>query len=244
MNLKSGQIIGAEALVRWRHPQLGFQRPDLFIPLAESTGLIVPLGAWIIQEAMRQVVDWRAAGIGLARVAINVSSVELKRSTFLGMVRHALAATGADARHFEFELTEGLLIDASPEILAVLESLKSLGFTIAIDDFGTGHSTFKYLRDFHVDKIKIDQTFVRHLVVDSKDGAIIRAMIALSRDLGVAIVAEGIETAMQRDFLRDEGCEIGQGYYFSMPLAAEDFAYIAKHVTCLPVARKPDTAPP
>jgi diguanylate cyclase (GGDEF)-like protein/PAS domain S-box-containing protein len=240
VNLGSGQVIGAEALVRWKHPELGFQRPDLFIPLAESTGLIVPLGAWIMNEAMRQQAAWRRAGLPVQKLAINVSSVELKRDSFIATVEQAFASSGADPRDIEFELTEGLLIEASLQTLSVLQALKSLGCTIAIDDFGTGHSTFKYLRDFHVDKIKIDQTFVRRLVVDSKDAAIIRAMIALSRDIGVQIVAEGIETAIQRDFLCNEGCETGQGYFFSMPLVPEDFAYIAGNVRCLPVSRKSD----
>ncbi len=235
VELHGGRIVAAEALVRWKHPELGFQRPDLFIPLAESSGLIVPLGAWIMREAMRQGTAWKRAGAALSRIAINVSAVELKRPEFIGGVEQALAVTGADPAHFEFELTEGILIDGSQEVLAVLNALKQIGFRITIDDFGTGYSSFKYVRDFHVDKIKIDQTFVRQLVIDSKDAAIVRAMIALSRDLGIEIVAEGIETVMQRDFLRDAGCEIGQGYFFSMPLAADDFGYVLQNVAALPM---------
>jgi diguanylate cyclase (GGDEF)-like protein len=223
VDLASGQIISAEALVRWKHPTLGFQRPDLFVPLAESSGLIEPLGAWIMKEAMRQYVVWRREGFPLGRLAINVSGAELKSANFLTMVEHALTQTGADPYHFELELTEGLLIDASTEILDVLRALKSMGFWISIDDFGTGYSSFKYIRNFQVDKIKIDQTFVRQLVTNSKDATIIRAMIYLSRNLGIDCTAEGIETPMQRDFLRVEGCPTGQGYLLGLPLESDEF---------------------
>jgi diguanylate cyclase (GGDEF)-like protein/PAS domain S-box-containing protein len=236
VDLESGRIIGGEALVRWNHPELGMQRPDLFIPLAENSGLIVPLGAWVMKEAMRQVQAWKRQGIDVPRIAINVSSVQLQKPDFISVVEQALAETGADPTDFEFELTEGGLIEASSEMLSVLNALKCLGFGITIDDFGTGHSTFKYLRDFPVDKIKIDQTFVRQLVIGSNDASIIRSMIALSRSLGLAIVAEGIETTMQRDFLREEGCETGQGYFFSLPLAAEDFGWILQRRATLPMS--------
>jgi diguanylate cyclase (GGDEF)-like protein/PAS domain S-box-containing protein len=238
VDLRSGRVVAAEALVRWNHTELGLQRPDLFIPLAESSGLIVPLGAWIMKDAMRQSRAWRQAGLDTPRIGINVSSVQLQKPGFLITVEQALSETGADPVNFEFELTEGLLIEASPEILSILDKLKSFGFSIAIDDFGTGHSTFKYLRDFPVDKIKIDQTFIRKLVIDSSDASIVRAMIALAHNLGVEIVAEGIETTIQRDFLRDEGCEIGQGYLFSMPLAAEDFGWMLQSHVTLPMSAK------
>jgi diguanylate cyclase (GGDEF)-like protein len=223
VDLASGQIVSAEALVRWKHPTLGFQRPDLFVPLAESSGLIEPLGAWIMKEAMCQYVAWRREGFPLGRLAINVSGAELKSANFVTMVEHALTQSGADPYHFELELTEGLLIDASTEILDVLRALKSMGFWISIDDFGTGYSSFKYIRNFQVDKIKIDQTFVRQLVTNSKDATIIRAMIYLSRNLGIDCTAEGIETPMQRDFLRVEGCPTGQGYLLGLPLEADEF---------------------
>jgi diguanylate cyclase (GGDEF)-like protein/PAS domain S-box-containing protein len=236
VELSSGRIVGAEALVRWNHPELGMQRPDLFIPLAEASGLIVPLGAWVITQAMRQHETWRQQGLNPPRIAINLSNVQLKRADFLAVVERALADTGADPSGFEFELTEGLLIESSPDILDALRWLKSLGFWITVDDFGTGYSTFKYLRDFPVDKVKIDQTFVRQLVIDSSDASIVQAMIGLSRSLGIKIVAEGIETEMQRDFLREEGCEIGQGYFFSLPLTAEDFGWLIQRNVALPIS--------
>jgi diguanylate cyclase (GGDEF)-like protein/PAS domain S-box-containing protein len=233
--LSSGRIVGAEALVRWNHPELGMQRPDMFIPLAEASGAIIPLGAWVIAEAMAQHQAWARAGLAPPPIAINVSSVQLRKPGFIATVEQALAETGADPRNFEFELTEGLIIEPSPEIFHTLSWIKSLGFGVTIDDFGTGYSTFKYLRDFPIDKIKIDQTFVRQLVIGSSDASIIKAMIALSRSLGVKIVAEGIETMMQRDFLRDEGCEIGQGYLFGAPLTAEDFGWLQRSAITLPV---------
>jgi EAL domain-containing protein (putative c-di-GMP-specific phosphodiesterase class I) len=236
VQLASGRIVGAEALVRWNHPELGTQRPDVFIPLAEASGMIVPLGAWAIKQAMRQGQLWKRPGVGAPRIAINISSIQLAKPGFIAAVEQALSETGADPRDFEFELTEGLMIEPSSETLAILTWVKSLGFGITIDDFGTGYSTFKYLRDFPVDKIKIDQTFVRQLAIDSSDASIIRSMIALSRSLGVQIVAEGVETAMQRDFLRDEGCEVGQGYFFSLPLTAEDFGWLLRSGLNLPVS--------
>jgi diguanylate cyclase (GGDEF)-like protein/PAS domain S-box-containing protein len=237
VELSSGKILGAEALLRWRHPQLGMQRPDIFIPMAEESGLIVPIGYWVIAEAMRRHQTWTSAGLTPPRIAINVSSVQLRKADFLAGVKRALAETGADPRFFEFELTEGLLIEPSPEILKVLNQLRAMGFFITVDDFGTGHATFKYLRDFPVDKIKIDQTFVRSLVVDSSDASIVRAMIGLARNLGVQIVAEGVETQMQRRFLRAEGCAIGQGYLFSPPMNAEDFAWLIENKVKLPLTK-------
>ncbi len=234
-DLASGRIVGAEALLRWDHPKLGMQRPDLFIPLAESTGLIVPLGAWVLQAAMRQAQAWRSAGLPPIRVSVNVSSIQLQRPGFLAMVAEALRATGADAHQFELELTEGTLLETAVEVKSQLQALKDLGFTLAIDDFGTGHATFKYLRDFPIDKLKIDQTFVRKLVIDSSDASIIRAMISLARDLRLTVVAEGIETAMQRDFLLEEGCATGQGYLFSIPLSSEDFGWLLKEGSMLPM---------
>jgi EAL domain-containing protein (putative c-di-GMP-specific phosphodiesterase class I) len=234
VDLVSGTIVGAEALVRWNHPELGLQRPDIFIPFAESSGLIIPLGNWIFREAMQQVVSWRRDGLEVPKIAINVSGVQLQDPGLLRSIETALAQTGAQARHFELELTEGFMIEASPSTLGLLKSLKTLGFTLAIDDFGTGHSSFRYLRDFPVDKVKIDQTFVRQMVVDSSDASIIRAIIALAKSLDLKVVAEGIETMVQRNFLREEGCQIGQGYLFSVPLTAEDFGYLIARNIRLP----------
>jgi diguanylate cyclase (GGDEF)-like protein/PAS domain S-box-containing protein len=234
VELASGRIVGGEALIRWIHPELGPQRPDLFIPLAESSGLIVPIGAWVIEQAMRQAGRWRSLGLGPTKLAINVSSIQFQRPGFVAAIERILKDTGSDPRDFDFELTEGTVIEASAEIHEQLHALRSLGFGLVIDDFGTGHSTFKYLRQFPVDKIKIDQSFVRQLVIGSSDASIIRAMIALAQSLNIGVVAEGIETPIQRDFLREEGCLVGQGYLFSMPMSAEDFGWVLSEHFTLP----------
>lgn len=223
VDLSSGRIVGAEALVRWNHPVLGFQRPDIFIPLAEETGAIEPLGAWIMQEAMRQQQDWTHSGLNVPSVAINISSVELGRPGFVMAVQRALELTGANPAYFELELTEGRLTTASPEVLAVMEILRRMGFRLVLDDFGTGYATFGYLRDFPLNKIKIDQSFIKSLGTGSKDLFMVRSIIALSRDLGLDVVAEGIETITQRNLLVAEGCRFGQGYLFSQPLPPEGY---------------------
>jgi diguanylate cyclase (GGDEF)-like protein/PAS domain S-box-containing protein len=236
VDLTSGNIIGAEALVRWLHPDLGFIRPDIFIPIAEETRLIVPLGGWITKAVMRQVQTWKRLGVTVPRISINLSNVQLQSPGFIEMVEGSLAETGSHAGDFEFELTEGMLIDLSPDVSARLSRLKVLGFTIALDDFGSGHATFSYLRQFPVDKIKIDQIFVRHLVVDSSDAMIIKAMINMAHSLGLDVLAEGIETSRQRDFLIEEGCRSGQGYHFSLPLKPEDFAWMLGQSVSLPLS--------
>ena len=235
VDLASGRIVSAEALVRWNHPTLGMQRPDLFIPLAEASGLIVPLGRWVLEQAVRQRRLWQDAGLVPPRVAINVSGNQLVEGGFMQHVADTMARWQADAKGFDIELTEGQLIEASPQIMASLHALRAMGFVITIDDFGSGHATFRYLRDFPVDKVKIDQMFVRKLVLESNDALIIRAIVSLARSMGIGLVAEGIETEMQRDFLQREGCATGQGYLFSIPLVAEDFAWMLANDVRLPL---------
>lgn len=222
MDIASGAVVSAEALLRWNHPTLGAQRPDIFIPIAEKTGFIVQLGRWVFEEALRQRRRWRDEGLTVPPIAINVSGRQLGPA-LADTFSQCLAEFGGRARDFELELTESLLIEGSQEVISCLQDLQAMGFSIAIDDFGSGHSTFRYLRDFPVDKLKLDQTYVRKLVLGSADAQIIRAVIALARGMDIALVAEGIETEMQRDFLQREGCKIGQGYLFSKPLPPEDF---------------------
>ena len=241
VDLSSGRIVSAEALVRWRHPSLGMQRPDLFIPLAEHLGLMGPLGHWVLCHAMRQHRTWKDAGLRPPPISINVTGSQLLDPDFVTSVEAALQEIGAQATEFELELTEGLLIEPSPRIMASLHALRTMGFTLTIDDFGSGHATFRCLREFPVDKLKIDQIFVRKLVLESTDALIIRAIISLARSMGVAFVAEGVETEMQREFLEREGCVIGQGYLFSMLLRCEDFAWMLDNDGRLPL-RAPDDA--
>jgi diguanylate cyclase (GGDEF)-like protein/PAS domain S-box-containing protein len=226
VEIASGRIVSAEALVRWHHPVLGMQRPDLFIPLAETSRLILPLGRWVLGEAMRQHTEWQREGLLPPPIAVNVSGVQLLDPGFIASVEESLRRADANAGDFEFELTEGLLIEPSPQVMASLSGLRSLGFKISIDDFGSGHASFRYLRDFPIDKLKIDQSFIRQLVLESTEALIIRAIISLARGMGIGCVAEGIETEIQREFLVREGCETGQGALFSMPLVAEDFGWL------------------
>ncbi len=242
VDLKTGRISAAEALVRWQHPELGLIRPDHFIPLAEESGLIGGLGEWILRTAMRQVQAWKAEGLVPPRIAVNISAVQAQTPGFLDVVRGLLADTGVDPRQLELELTESMLLQQSPETVAALVQLKNLGFDLVIDDFGAGHASFQYLRNFPIDKIKIDQIFVRQLTINSSDALIIRAIASLAHSLNLALVAEGIETIEQRDFLRDQGCETGQGYFFSLPLAAEDLGWMIRNNVVLPVAAKMDDA--
>ncbi len=237
VDLDSGQIVSAEALVRWQHPELGLLRPDLFISLAEESGLIGQLGEWVMRHVMLQVKAWHSEGRSPPKIALNVSGVQLLVPDYCDSVRAVLGETGADAGRFVLEITESVLLDRSPKILSVLAELKAMGFELAIDDFGTGHASFQYLRDFPVDKLKIDQVFVRQLIIGSSDAIIVRAITSMAHDLNLRIVAEGIETAEQRDFLRDQGCSTGQGYFFSLPLGAEDFAWMMEHRIVLPVTR-------
>jgi len=222
VNIASGALVSVEALVRWNHPTLGLQSPDTFIPLAEKSGFIIRLGRWVFEEVLRQRKLWIASGLSVPPISINVSRSQLGPD-LADTFSKCLAQFDGLAQDFELELTESLLIEASQEVISCLQDLQDMGFCIAIDDFGSGYSTFRYLRDFPVDKLKLDQSYVRKLVLDSTDAQIIRAMIALAQGMDIEFVAEGIETEMQRDFLRREGCEIGQGYLFSKPLAADDF---------------------
>ena len=235
VDIATGTVIGAEALVRWQHPGLGLLPPGKFIPLAESSGLMVPLGDWIFDEAMRQVRAWDQAGIRVQKMSINISALQLREPSFVDGLGKALERHGVQAEQFVLELTEGIMIDASEAMLASLNRLRQLGFRLSVDDFGAGHASFQYLRNFPINQIKIDQTFVKHMVVDSSDASIIRAILQLGRTLQLEVVAEGIETVAQRDFLRDAGCRIGQGYLYSKPLPPEDFARLLRKAVPLPL---------
>ena len=234
VELSTGRIVGAEALLRWNHPDLGLQRPDQFISLAEASGLIVPLGAWVFRTALGELRGWRCCGGMGIRVSINVASVQLRDSGFLGMVDEAVVQTGIDPGLVDIELTESVLIEANTPTIATLEALKARGFSLALDDFGTGYSSFRCLQDLPIDKIKIDQTFVRRVTLDTGDDAIVRAMMMVTQRLGLDVIAEGIETPGQRDFMRREGCTIGQGYLFSLPVDASAFRRLLEHGVALP----------
>ncbi|TPM37400.1 EAL domain-containing protein [Mesorhizobium sp. B2-3-4] len=217
MHIASGEIVGAEALMRWHSPARGTVRPDHFIPVAEETGLIVPLGEWALREACTAAASWPP---GL-RIAVNVSAVQLKSGGFARAVISALAFSGVPAARLELEITETVLMDESKAVLKTLRELRELGIRIALDDFGTGYSSLGYLRRFPVDKIKIDRSFIRD--IGNRDtAAIVRSIIGLGNELGIIVTAEGVETEAQLDMLRDNGCVEAQGYLIGVPSKAAD----------------------
>jgi diguanylate cyclase (GGDEF)-like protein len=223
VNLTSGAITGAEALVRMRAPADGLVPPIRFVGVAEDSGLILPLGRWVLGEACRQAAEWLGDGLDLWQIAVNVSAVELHDPAFLAGVNAILEETGLDPRRLELELTESGLIRDVAQTQATLHALRALGVQIAVDDFGTGYSSLSYLRNFPIDTLKIDQSFMRD-IGDTAADALVVAVIAMGRSLEHRVVAEGIETPEQLDFLKSHHCPEGQGYLFSPPVDAEAFA--------------------
>jgi diguanylate cyclase (GGDEF)-like protein len=223
-DLETNRIGSFEALIRWNHPTDGLVAPDVFIPLAEETGLIVPIGTWVMQEACRQATKWPAD----VRVAINVSSVQFRKPGLANVLMQALAASGLDPTRLEVEITESIFLESSDALTSVLHSLRAMGIRIALDDFGTGYSSLSYLQRFPFDKIKIDRSFVQQLLSRAGSAAIIRAIIDLARALGMETTAEGVESTAQLEALRAQGCSSVQGYLFSRPVrAAGVFAALA-----------------
>jgi len=221
-DLASGEMVGMEALLRWQHPTLGLIPPDRFIRVAENTGLIVPIGEWVLRTACATVRRWQDQGIPTVPVAVNVSAVQFRQEEFPSVVKRVLQETKLDARYLQLELTESLLLGQGEGILPLLRQLKSTGVKLAIDDFGTGYSSLSYLRHFPVDKLKIDRSFVKAVVTDADDAAITAAIISMGRSLNLKVIAEGVEDEGQMSFLRAHGCDEIQGYYFSKPLSVEE----------------------
>ncbi|TRZ70499.1 MAG: EAL domain-containing protein [Rhodocyclaceae bacterium] len=224
IDLASGAVVGAEALIRWNHPEFGMVPPGRFIPNAEESGLIVPIGEWVLQEACRQAVAWRQAGLPELVVAVNLSAVQFKRGDVEQTVNNALKSTGHYPPMLELELTESILIRDTASILATVKRLKLLGVKLSIDDFGTGYSSLSYLKRFSVDKLKIDQSFIRDLGTDPDDAAIVRAIIQMARSLGLKTIAEGVEDEQMLHHLRVFHCDEAQGYHFARPMPATEFA--------------------
>jgi EAL domain-containing protein (putative c-di-GMP-specific phosphodiesterase class I) len=226
---RTGIPIGAEALVRWRHPELGLLLPSEFIPLAEENGLIVPLGEWVLEEACRQNLAWQQAGLPAIRVVVNLSSRQLRR-TLPDMVARTLQAAGLESRFLGLELTESLLVKHHREDTDTLHALRAMGLHLAVDDFGTGYSSFSYLKHLPLDTLKIDRSFVREITTSPDDAAITTAIIAMAHALGLHVVGEGIETEAQCLVLREQGCDAMQGYLFSRPVPAEALAALLAKV--------------
>lgn len=219
----SGEVVGAEALIRWQHPELGLLSPGYFIALAEETGLIVRLGEWVLRTACKQAVAWRKAGFPAFHVAVNVSALQFKSPDIVQQIRKVLEDTGLEARYLELELTESMIFDKTDELVAILRELKMMGITLSIDDFGTGHSSLSNLQLLPVDKVKIDQSFVHNITTSEQDAAIVVGIIEMAHKLGLKVVAEGVETEEQLAYLHSHGCDIMQGYHLSRPMASKDF---------------------
>jgi diguanylate cyclase (GGDEF)-like protein/PAS domain S-box-containing protein len=224
IDLETGAIAGAEALIRWTHPTRGFVSPAQFIPIAEACGLILPIGRWVLREACKQVRAWEDAGLPLTRIAVNVSALEFQDENFLEGLFAVLRETDVDPKSLELEVTERVFINRADSTASILQALRERGVQVAVDDFGTGYSSLSYLRKFPVDAIKIDQSFVRQIDADGKDTALVIAVIAMAKSLKLRIVAEGVETLEELAFLRAHKCDEAQGYYFSRPVSPLRFA--------------------
>ena len=220
IDIASERIVGAEALIRWNCPGKGIVPPDSFISIAEETGLIIPIGQWILREACRQTQAWREAGLPPIAVSVNLSPIQFRHTGLVQSVADALADTGLTPGQLELELTESFVMHDAERINVAMRSLKALGVDIAVDDFGTGYSSLSYLKRFPVDRLKIDKSFVRDIDSDPDDAAIVRAIITLGHALGLRVVAEGVETRAHLEYLRQHGCDEVQGYYFSRPVPA------------------------
>ena len=238
VDLASGRVCGAEALVRWQHPQRGLLLPGEFIEVAEDSGLIVPLGEWVLGEALRQIAAWQRRGLKRFNVAVNVSTLQLRHSRLDEVVRKAIAAAGVTGPSLCLELTESVMMETGDDTFRALHALKAQGVRLALDDFGTGYSSLSYLRRIPIDELKIDRSFiVECLSEDSNATVITRAIISMARGMGVSVVAEGVETEQQLEFLRANGCDQYQGYQYARPTTAPAFeALLRKSATAVRAA--------
>ena len=228
VSLKTGEITGAEALLRWTHPVRGPISPGQFIPIAEDSGLIRPIGNWILREACQQARAWLDAGLPLASMAVNISAVQFRNENFLQGVFTTLEETGLDPKYLELELTESVLMKHAESTEVILKTLRARGVQLAVDDFGTGYSSLSYLRRFAIDALKIDQSFVRQITTAASETTIVTAVISMGRSLNLRVVAEGVETLEELAFLQAHQCDQAQGYYFSRPVVAAQFAELLK----------------
>jgi predicted signal transduction protein with EAL and GGDEF domain len=224
IDIRTGHIIGAEALLRWHHPQRGFISPATFIPIAEDSGLILPIGQWVLERACRQAAAWQQAGLPRVPISVNVSGVQFRRQDLAELVRKNLAACSLDPSMLRIEITETVIVSARDRAIALLQQLRDLGVGLALDDFGTGYSSLSYLRSFPIDTLKIDRSFVAEMLTNHTTASIIEAIISMTRILGLRVVAEGVEDQAQLAFLQQIGCDAVQGFYVSAAVPADQFA--------------------
>ncbi len=221
VELSEGRIQGAEALLRWTHPELGAVSPVDFIPIAEEIGLISELGRWVLEQACQQLITWDAQGFRLPRLAVNLSVQQVERIDLVDEIIEIFHRTEVAPERFELEVTETMLMRNVEQVIGNLTALRDLGITIAVDDFGTGFSSLGYLKQLPISRLKIDKSFIEGVTVDDNDDAIARAIIALGRALGLQVIAEGVETSVQASFLQREGCDQAQGYCFGRPMSPD-----------------------
>ncbi|MGZ5834528.1 MAG: putative bifunctional diguanylate cyclase/phosphodiesterase, partial [Telluria sp.] len=222
VDLESGWVVGLEALIRWRHPSMGMVRPDRFINLAEETGLIVPIGAWVLRTACRQNRAWQRAGYGPLRIAVNLSARQFSQPGLVREIARVLEETGLAPACLEIEITESLVMEDVEGAIHTMGELKSMGVKLSIDDFGTGYSSLSYLRRFPVDVLKIDRSFVRDITSCPDDAAMVAAIIELARGLRMRVIAEGVETEAQLDYLKQRGCDEVQGHVYARAASGAD----------------------
>jgi len=228
VHTNTGAVRSAEALIRWVHPERGVITPDAFIPLAEDCGLIGAIGEWVVQEACRQARAWRLAGLAPMRVSVNLSPSQFRGSGLIHTIRRALDDAGLEPQYLEVELTESAVMSDPEESIAILEQLSAMGVLVSVDDFGTGYSSMSYLRRLPIDKLKIDRVFINEIVSRPEDASIVRAIVSLAHSLRLKVVAEGVETPAQLDFLKAVGCDEYQGFHFSRPVPSREFERVVR----------------
>jgi predicted signal transduction protein with EAL and GGDEF domain len=237
VELATGRLVGLEALLRWKHPEKGFISPGVFIPVAERCGLILAIDRWVLRQACLQAKRWVDEGLLTERIAVNVSAMQLSRADLMDDLVAVLRETGLPARHLEIEITESVLLTDTDVVARQLAAVNDLGVWLSVDDFGTGYSSLTYLRRFPVQKVKIDTSFVRDVCTDANDASIACAIISLGHSLGLRVVAEGIETREQFEYLRDAGCDEAQGYYIARPMAVQDCeVFLRQHAGAVSLA--------
>ncbi|HEY9702925.1 MAG TPA: EAL domain-containing protein, partial [Allocoleopsis sp.] len=237
VDLITGKIVGAEVLLRWQNHQKGLISPAKFIPIAEETGLIIPIGEWLLKTACKQIKTWEKAGFSL-RVAVNISAFQFNHTSLRQRLVEILNETGINPENLDLELTESMLVENKELAIKQLNSLKELGLKIAIDDFGTGYSSLSYLQQFPFDILKIDQVFVRNITQDQKSLHITKSIIQMANSLNLKVIAEGVETEQELKFLQQNNCDEMQGFLFSRPLPAKEFEDLLSSKKCLEIKKQ------